>query len=61
MRKTMQPKVRAVRKQFKRDSAKVSPTEAEQLAVLDDYAIGMLSAQKSDGLAPFDFAAGPRR
>ncbi len=57
MRKTMQPKVRAVRKQLKRDIAKVSPTEAEQLAVLDDYAIGMLSALNRDGLAPFDFAA----
>ncbi len=25
--------------------------------MLDDDAIGLLSAQKSDGLAPFDFAA----
>jgi hypothetical protein len=57
MRKTMQPKIRAVRKQLKRDLAKGSPTEAEQLAVLDDYAIGMLSALNRDGLAPFDFAA----
>jgi hypothetical protein len=57
MRKTMQPKVRTVRKQLKRDLPQVTPAEVEQLAILDDYATGILSAQKSDGLAPFDFAA----
>src|SRR5436305_1646985 len=55
-RKTMKPKVRAGRKQLKRDIAKGSPTEAEQLSVLDDYAAGMLTALNRDGLAPFDFA-----
>jgi len=57
MRKTLQPKVRAVRKQLKRDIPKGSPTEAEQLSVLDDYATGILTALNRDGLAPFDFAA----
>src|SRR5712692_3830895 len=57
MRKTLQPKVRAVRKQLKGDIPKVAPTEAEQLAVLDDYATGILTALNRDGLAPFDFAA----
>lgn len=57
MRKTLQPKVRAVRKQLKRDIPKGSPSEAEQLSVLDDYATGILTALNRDGLAPFDFAA----
>jgi hypothetical protein len=57
MRKSLQPKVRAVRKQVKRDISTGSPTEAEQLAVLDDYATGMLTALNRDGTAPFDFAA----
>ncbi len=57
LRKTMQPKVRTVRKQLKRDIPQVSPSEAEQLSVLDDYATGMLTALNRDGLAPFDFAA----
>jgi hypothetical protein len=57
MRKTLQPKVRAVRKQLKRDLGKVSQAEAEQLAVLDDYATGLLTALNRDGIAPFDFAA----
>ena len=57
MRKQLQPKVRAVRKQLKRAIPKGSPAEAEQLTVLDDYATGLLTALNRDGLAPFDFAA----
>jgi hypothetical protein len=57
MRKTMQPKVRAVRKQLKRDIPKVVQAEAEQLAVLDAYATGILTALNRDGTAPFDYAA----
>jgi hypothetical protein len=57
MRKTLQPKVRAVRKQLKRDLPQISQAEAEQLAVLDDYATGLLTALNRDGTAPFDFAA----
>lgn len=56
MRKVLQPKIRAVRKQLKRDIPLAEADEAEQLAVLDDYASGVLSALNRDGLAPFDFA-----
>jgi hypothetical protein len=57
MRKTLQPKVRAVRKQLKGQMTEASATEAEQLSVLDDYARGILSALNRDGTAPFNFAA----
>jgi hypothetical protein len=56
MRKQLQPKVRAVRKQLKRDIPTVEPAEAEQLTVLDQYATGLLTALNRDGIAPFDFA-----
>jgi hypothetical protein len=56
MRKHMQPKVREVRKQLKKQISKVSPKEAEQLAVLDDYASGILTALNTDGLQPFNYA-----
>jgi hypothetical protein len=56
LRKALQPKVRAVRQQLKRDIPLAEADEAEQLAVLDDYASGVLSALNRDGLAPFDFA-----
>ncbi len=56
MRKTLQPKVRALRRQLKGDSAQASTSEAEQFCVLDEYASGVLSALNRDGLAPFDFA-----
>jgi hypothetical protein len=32
-------------------------TDAEQLSVLDDYALGTLTALNRDGSSPFDFAA----
>ncbi len=57
MRKQLQPKLKAVRKQLKRQQAQATASEAEQLAVLGDYAIGAVSALNRDGLAPFDFAA----
>src|SRR6266487_4079768 len=47
----------AMRKQLKRQQAQATASEAEQLAVLGDYAIGAVSALNRDGLAPFDFAA----
>jgi hypothetical protein len=56
MRKALQPKIRAVRKQLKRDIPLAEAKEAEQLAALDDYASGVLSALNRDGLAPFNFA-----
>jgi hypothetical protein len=56
MRKRLQPKVREVRKQIKKRSATAAPTEAEQLAVLDEYATGIGTALNTDGLQPFTYA-----
>lgn len=56
MRKQLQPKVRAVRKQLKKQLPNASPEEAEQLAVLDDYATGIVTALNTDGLQPFKYA-----
>jgi hypothetical protein len=44
MRKRLQPKVREVRKQLKKHLATASPQEAKQLAVLEDYATGIVTA-----------------
>jgi hypothetical protein len=56
MRKRLQPKVREVRKQIKKRAATAAPTEAEQLAVLDEYATGIVTALNTDGLQPFTYA-----
>jgi hypothetical protein len=56
LRKRLQPKVRAVRKQIKKHLVTASPQEAKQLAVLDDYATGVLTALNTDGLQPFKYA-----
>ncbi len=56
MRKHLQPKVRAVRQQLKKQIPKVKPEEAEQLAVLDEYASGIMTALNTDGLQPFKYA-----
>src|SRR5436190_434812 len=56
MRKRLQPKVREVRKQIKKYRLTASTQEAEQLAVLDDYANGILTALNIDGLQPFKYA-----
>ena len=42
-----------MRKQIKKYLVTASPQEAEQLAVLDDYANGILTALTTDGLQPF--------
>src|SRR3989440_741668 len=57
MRKQLQPKLRAVRKQLKKQISKAEPEEAEQLAVLDEYAAGTVTALNTDGLQPFTYAA----
>jgi hypothetical protein len=57
MRKQLQPKVRALRKQLKRDIPQAPADEAKQLSVLDEYAAGVLCALNRDGIAPLDFAA----
>jgi hypothetical protein len=56
MRKRLQPKVRALRKQIKKLLPTATPDEARHLAVLDDYATGVLTALNSDGLQPFKYA-----
>ncbi len=56
MRKRLQPKVREVRKQIKKHLVTASPQEAEQLAVLDEYATGIVTALNTDGLQPFKYA-----
>src|SRR5438105_3866786 len=56
MRKQLQPKIRAVRKQLKQQIPKAKPEEAKQLAVLDEYASGILTALNTDGLQPFTYA-----
>lgn len=57
MRKQMQPKVRAVRKQLSKHRSQATADEARQLAVLDDYASGMLTALNTEGIQPFKYAA----
>src|SRR5215469_11407608 len=57
MRKQMQPKVRELRKQLKRDIPQASSAEAQQLSVLDDYALGVLTALNRDGTLPFEYPA----
>src|SRR6266852_6184742 len=46
----------ALRKQIKKRLSTASPDEAKQLAVLDDYATGVLTALNTDGLQPFKYA-----
>jgi hypothetical protein len=57
MRKQLQPKVREVRKQIKEQIPEVAPDEAAQLSVLDDYALGVLTALNFDGTLPFKYPA----
>ena len=56
MRKRLQPRVREVRTQIKQLLLTASPSEARQLAVLDDYATGIVTALNTDGLQPFKYA-----
>jgi len=51
------PSVREVRKQLKQQIPQASPQEAQQLAALDDYASGILTALNTDGVQPFKYAA----
>ncbi len=57
MRKQLQPKVRQVRKHLKGDISQAEAAEAEQLAVLDDLALGTLTALNRDGTLPFEYPA----
>lgn len=57
MRKRLQPRLKDVRQQIERRSKEASPAEAEQLAVLSDYALGLQTALHFDGTLPFDYPA----
>lgn len=57
MRKQLQPKVKDLRKQVKGQLPQARASEAEQLAVLDDYALGVLTALNRDGTLPFEYPA----
>lgn len=56
MRKVIQQRVRSVRKQLEKQSQTATGAEAEQLAVLGDYALGVQTAVNLDGKQPFDYA-----
>jgi hypothetical protein len=57
LRKRLQPKVRVVRKFLAQQIPLAPPAEAEQFAVLDDYAAGILTGLNTEGRQPFQYAA----
>jgi hypothetical protein len=57
LRKQMQPKVRVVRKFLAQQIPLAPPAEAEQFAVLDGYAAGILTGLNTEGRQPFKYAA----
>ncbi len=60
IRKKIQQSVRATRDQLERQAAACAesePAEAEQLAVLSDYALGIQTALNLDGQQPFKYAS----
>lgn len=57
VRKYLHPRLKDVREEIRRELPKAEAQVAEQLAVLDDYALGMQAALHFDGLLPFDFPA----
>ncbi len=56
IRKKLQPQVRNLRKEIKEQMEQASEAESEQLAILDQYAIGMQAVLNQDGVAPFEYA-----
>jgi hypothetical protein len=56
MRKPIQERVRKVRKQLEQPRQTTTGPEAEQLAVLADYALGIQTAINLEGKQPFDYA-----
>jgi hypothetical protein len=56
MRKAIQQRVRPVRQQLEKQSQKATGAEAEQLAVLAEYALGVQTAVNLDGKQPLDSA-----
>ena len=61
LRKSMQSKIRAVHQQLKRDIPTAEQASAEQLAVLDDYATGMLTALTPRRYDPFRLRSSANR
>lgn len=57
LRKQLQPKGRVVRKFLAKQISLAPPAEAEQCAVLDDEAAGILTALNTEGRQPFQYAA----
>jgi hypothetical protein len=60
IRKAIQQPVRATRDQLERQTAacaETEPAEAEQLAVLSDYALSVQTALNLDGQQPFKYAS----
>jgi hypothetical protein len=56
MRKSLQPKVRSLRKSIEKQMKQVTTAEAEQLAVVGDDALGVQTALNLDGTLPFHYA-----
>jgi hypothetical protein len=56
MRKSLQQSIREVRKQLDHQRELTAGAEAEQLAILADYALGVQTALNLDGKQPFDYA-----
>jgi hypothetical protein len=57
LRKRLQPKVRVVRKFLAKPIPRAPPSEAEQFAVIDDYAASILTGLNTQGRQPFKYAA----
>ncbi len=56
MRKPIQQRVRAVRKQLEKQRQTATGAEQEQVEVLADYALAVQTAVNLDGKQPFDYA-----
>lgn len=56
MRKPIQERVRKVRKQLEQQRQTATGPEAEQVAVLADYALGIQTAINLEGKQPFEYA-----
>jgi hypothetical protein len=55
MRKYLHPRLKDVREEIRRELPKAEAQAAEQLSILDDYALGMQAALHFDGTLPFDY------
>lgn len=55
IRKSLQPKIRSLRKSLEKQMKQVTEAEVEQLAVVSDYALGVQTALNLDGTLPFRY------